>query len=57
MLSKVSEIYDLIHMTTLNNQVQKATVDIFPDEVIEGENLYLIGTRVQVTATKLVMQA
>jgi hypothetical protein len=56
MLDKVSEIYDAIHMTTLNNQVQFAQVDIFPDEVIEGENLYLLGSRVQVTASKLVMQ-
>ncbi len=34
MLSKSSEIYDKIHMTTLNNRVQKAVVNITPDEVL-----------------------
>ena len=56
MLTKASEIYDLIHMTDLNGQVQYAKVEIFPDEIIEGENLYLVGTRIQVTSSKVVMQ-
>jgi hypothetical protein len=56
MLSKTSDIYDAIHMTTLNGQVQSAKVEIFPDEVVEGENLYLIGSRIQITTPKVVIQ-
>jgi hypothetical protein len=56
MLSKSSEIYDAIHMTTLNNKVQKAVVNITPDEVLEGENLYMVAHRITVTSTKVVIQ-
>jgi len=56
MLKKASEIYDAIHMTTLNGQVQYAKVDISFDEIIEGEQLYMVPAKIQITAEKVVLQ-
>lgn len=55
-ISITSEIYDLLHMTTLGGNVKNATVSIFPDEILEGERLYLIGARVEVVARDIVIQ-
>ena len=41
-----SEIYDTIHMKNLNNLVHNCNVDITMQDVVEGDNLYLIGARV-----------
>jgi hypothetical protein len=56
-LDLCSEIYDAIHNTNLNNTVQHATVEITMEEIVEGENLYLIGARCNINCQKLVFQS
>ncbi len=55
-LTKSSEIYDLLHMSSWGGLVHVATVNIFPDEILEGEKLYLIGCRIEINATKTILQ-
>lgn len=51
-----SSIYDAIHMTNLNGKVHNATVEVEMEEILEGDNLYLIGARVLVSCEALVLQ-
>jgi len=51
-----SAIYDKIHLTTLNDLVRRAIVEIFPEEILEGERLYLIGTRIVITCERHIIQ-
>jgi len=52
-----SEIYDAIHLKNLNNLVHNCTVEITMEEVVEGDNLYLIGARVTVVCEKQIFIA
>ena len=56
-LDLTSEIYDKMHLTTLNNLVQNTTVEITLEEIVEGDNLYLVGARVEILCQKLVFQS
>ena len=56
-LSKTSEIYDLMHMTNLNGLAHLVQVEIFPDDIQEAERLYLASARVQLRIEKLIFQS
>lgn len=44
-----AKIYDKINLTTLNDKVRRATVEIFPEDIEEGENLYMVISRIVVS--------
>ena len=44
-----TKVYDLINLTTLNDRVRRAVVEIFPQDIEEGENLYMVISRIVIT--------
>ncbi len=56
-LKVASDIYDLLHRTTLNGKVRQCDVTTMnPAEIEEGKNLYLTGVRITLMCEKAVIQ-
>lgn len=52
-----SDIYDILHRTTLNGRVRQCdVVTMNPAEIEEGKNLYLTGLRITLMCEKAVIQ-
>ena len=52
-----SDIYDILHLTTLNGKVRRAFVQIMtPEDIQEGSNLYMTMMRVVLMCEKAVVQ-
>jgi len=57
-LKVASDIYDILHRTTLNGKVRQCDVTTMnPSEIEEGKNLYLTGLRITLMCEKAVIQA
>jgi len=56
-LKVASDIYDILHRTTLNSKCRQCDVTrMDPAEIEEGKNLYLTGVRVTIMCEKAVIQ-
>jgi len=52
-----SDIYDILHLTTLNGKVRRAFVQIMtPEDIQEGSNLYMTMMRVVLMCERAVVQ-
>lgn len=44
-----TKIYDLLNLTTLSGKVRRVVVEIFPQDIEEGQNLFMVISRIVIT--------